>query len=208
MVEPLFESKPDHTIMYAFAKKFGFEKEFCANIKVAKDKAGWDEPVVEDILREINRGTWTIGYTGQSPERLKLHMKNMATFDPKTLRAKGGPCDGEYFGLPWPCYGTPEMKHPGTPNLYDTSTHVMEGGGNFRANFGVEKDGESLLAGDVSASKGADLQIGYPEFDHLLLKKLGWWSELTEAEQKAAECKIWKTDPSGGIIRVNLKNHG
>ena len=46
-------------------------------------------------------------------------MKNMHTFDVKTLRAKGGPCDGDYFGLPWPCYGTPEIKHPGSPNLYD-----------------------------------------------------------------------------------------
>jgi formate dehydrogenase major subunit len=44
VIEPLFESKPDHTIMYAFAKKFGFEKEFCKNIKVTKDKQGWDEP--------------------------------------------------------------------------------------------------------------------------------------------------------------------
>ncbi|HET9700986.1 MAG TPA: formate dehydrogenase subunit alpha [Burkholderiales bacterium] len=207
-IEPLFESKPDHTIMYAFAKKFGFEKELCKNIKLAKDKDGWDEPVPEDILREINKGTWTIGYTGQSPERLKLHMKHMATFDPKTLKAKGGPCDGEYFGLPWPCYGTPELKHPGSPNLYDTSKHVMEGGGNFRANFGVEKDGESLLAGDGSASMGADLQFGYPEFDHLLLKKLGWWDELTDAEKQAAEGKNWKTDLSGGIIRVAMKNHG
>jgi hypothetical protein len=54
--------------------------------------------------------------------------------------------DGDYFGLPWPCYGTPELKHPGSPNLYDTSKHVMDGGGNFRANFGVERDGVSLLA--------------------------------------------------------------
>jgi formate dehydrogenase major subunit len=208
VIEPLFESKTDHTIMYAFAKKFGFEQELCKNIKVNKDKQGWDEPEVEDILREINKGCWTIGYTGQSPERLKLHMKNMHTFDVKTLKANGGPCDGEYFGLPWPCYGTPEMKHPGTPNLYDTSKHVMEGGGNFRANFGVEKDGVSLLAEDGSASKGADLQMGYPEFDHVLLKKLGWWDELTEDEKKKAEGKNWKTDASGGIIRVAMKNHG
>jgi formate dehydrogenase major subunit len=135
-------------------------------------------------------------------------MKNMHTFDVKTLRANGGPCDGEYFGLPWPCYGTPEMKHPGTPNLYDTSKHVMDGGGNFRANFGVEKDGVSLLAEDGSASKGADLQMGYPEFDHVLLKKLGWWDELTEDEKKKAEGKNWKTDSSGGIIRVVMKVHG
>ena len=37
---------------------------------------------------------------------------------------------GDYFGLPWPCYGTPELKHPGSPNLYDTSKHVMDGSGN------------------------------------------------------------------------------
>jgi formate dehydrogenase major subunit len=28
---------------------------------------GMDEPVPEDILREINKSVWTIGYTGQSP---------------------------------------------------------------------------------------------------------------------------------------------
>ncbi|MBR0567779.1 formate dehydrogenase subunit alpha [Azoarcus sp. L1K30] len=208
VIEPLFESKPDHTIMYAFARKFGFGDELVKNVKLTKDKQGWDEPEIEDILREINRGTWTIGYTGQSPERLKLHMKNMHTFDVKTLKAVGGPCDGEYFGLPWPCFGTAEMKHPGTPNLYDTSKHVMDGGGNFRANFGVERDGVSLLAADGSASKGADLQMGYPEFDHVLLKKLGWWDELTDAEKALAEGKNWKTDLSGGIQRVVMKNHG
>jgi formate dehydrogenase major subunit len=208
VIEPLFESKPDHTLMYAFAKKFGFEKELVKNIKLIKDKQGWDEPEIEDILREINKGCWTIGYTGQSPERLKLHMKHMNTFDVKTLKANGGPCDGDYFGLPWPCYGTPELKHPGTPNLYDTSKHVMDGGGNFRANFGVERDGVSLLAADGSASKGAALQMGYPEFDHVLLKKLGWWDDLTEDEKKAAEGKNWKTDLSGGIQRVVLKVYG
>jgi formate dehydrogenase major subunit len=84
----------------------------------------------------------------------------------------------------------------------------MQGGGNFRANFGVERDGQSLLAGDGSASKGADLQFGYPELDHVLLKKLGWWDELTEVEKKEAEGKNWKTDLSGGQIRVFMKNHG
>ena len=84
----------------------------------------------------------------------------------------------------------------------------MDGGGNFRANFGVERDGVNLLAEDGSYSKGADITTGYPEFDHVLLKKLGWWDELTEAEKKAAEGKNWKTDLSGGIIRVSMKNHG
>ena len=55
-----------------------------------------------------------------------------------------------------------ELKHPGSPNLYDTSKHMMDGGGNFRANFGVERDGVNLLAEDGSHSKGADLTTGYP----------------------------------------------
>jgi formate dehydrogenase major subunit len=214
VIEPLWESRSDHMIMYQLAEKLGFAKELVKNYKMQKVK-GMDEPVPEDILREINKCVWTIGYTGQSPERLKAHMRNMNVFDVKTLRAKGGidketgySLDGDYFGLPWPCWGTPEMKHPGTANLYDTSLHVMDGGGNFRANFGVEREGVSLLAADGSNSKGADLTTGYPEFDHLLLKKLGWWGELSEAEQKAAEGKNWKTDPTGAIIRVAMKNHG
>jgi formate dehydrogenase major subunit len=214
VIEPLFESKPDHTLMLAFAKKFGYGDQLLGKqadgsqkIKTVKDKDGLDEPVPEDILREINRGIWTIGYTGQSPERLKLHMKNMNTFDVKTLRAKGGPCDGDYYGLPWPCYGTPEIKHPGSPNLYDQSRHVMDGGGCFRANFGIEREGVSLLAEDGSFPKGSELSTGYPEFDHVLLKKLGWWDDLTDAEKKAAEGKNWKTDLSGGIQRVAMK-HG
>jgi len=208
VISPLFESQTDHAIMLAFAKKFGWDKEFMKNYEAWKpDSNKFEEPTPESILKEINKATWTIGYTGQSPERLKLHMKNMQTFDVKTLRATGGPCDGDYFGLPWPCYGSPELKHPGSPNLYETSRNVMDGGGNFRANFGVERDGVNLLAEDGSYSKGADLTTGYPEFDHVLMKKLGWWDELNEAEKKAAEGKNWKTDLSGGIQRVVLKNH-
>jgi len=84
----------------------------------------------------------------------------------------------------------------------------MDGGGNFRANFGVERDGVSLLAEDGSSSLGADINTGYPEFDHILLKKLGWWNDLTDAEKAAAEGKNWKTDMSGGIQRVVMKVHG
>ena len=214
VMEPLFESRTDHMIMYQLADKLGFGKELVKNYKMQKVK-GMDEPVPEDILREMNRAVWTIGYTGQSPERLQAHMRNMHMFDVNTLKAKGGvdkltgyKLDGDYFGLPWPCYGTPELKHPGSPTLYDTSKHVMDGGGNFRANFGVERDGTSLLAGDGSHSKGADITTGYPELDHVLLKKLGWWGELSESEQKAAEGKNWKTDPSGSMIRVFMQNHG
>jgi formate dehydrogenase major subunit len=215
VIDPLFDSRTDQMIMYQLAEKFGYAKEFTANIKVVKGKGGLSEPDMEDTLREVNRGVWTIGYTGISPERLQAHMRNLHVFDVKTLRAKGGKdaktgyvLDGDYYGLPWPCYGTPALKHPGSPNLYDTSRHVMDGGGNFRANFGVERDGVNLLAEDGSHSKGADLTTGYPELDHVLLKKLGWWDELTDDEKKLAEGKNWKTDLSGGMIRVFMKNHG
>jgi len=202
VIEPLFESLPDHTIMYKFAKKFGFEKELCKHIEVKND-----EPLIEDITREFNKGMWTIGYTGQSPERLKMHQQNWHTFDYTTLEAKGGPANGETYGLPWPCWGTPEMKHPGTHVLYDTSKPVAEGGLNFRARFGVEFEGKNLLAEGNSYPVGCELKAGHPEFTADLLKKLGWWDDLTDAEKAQAEGKNWKTDLSGGIQRVAIK-HG
>jgi formate dehydrogenase major subunit len=202
VIQPIFECKTDHEIMYLFARKFGFAEQLCKNIRVVRD-----EPVIEDILREINRSVWTIGYTGCSPERLKLHMVHKKTFNPTTLRADDGPCKGDYYGLPWPCWGTPELKHPGTPILYDVSKPTMLGGMPFRANWGVEYKGQSLLAADGSTTRDSQIDTGYPEFDHVLLKKLGWWSELTPQEQLQAEGKNWKTDASGGIIRVVMQ-HG
>lgn len=198
---PLFESLPDHTIMYKMAKKLGFSDQLFKNIKVNND-----EPLIEDITREFNSGMWTIGYTGQSPERLKEHQQNWHTFNTTSLKAEGGPVNGEYYGLPWPCWGNPEDKHPGTPILYDTSKSVADGGLTFRARFGVERNGVSILA-DGSYSKGSELKDGYPQFDAKLLKKLGWWNDLTAKEKVAAEGKNWKTDLSGGIQRVAIK-HG
>jgi formate dehydrogenase major subunit len=57
------------------------------------------------------------------------------------------------------------------------------------------------------ACKGSDITTGYPQFDHVLLKKLGWWDELTDEEKKEAEGKTWANDLSGGIQRVAMK-HG
>jgi formate dehydrogenase major subunit len=204
--EPLFECKPDQTIAYLFAQKFGFAQEMFKHIAVEGD-----EPSIEDTLREMNRGMWTIGYTGQSPERLKLHMQNQHTFDTTTLQARGGPCDGDYYGLPWPCWGPPEMNHPGTPNLYDTSKPVKEGGLTFRARFGVERDGDNLLA-EGSYSEGSELKDGYPEFTMEMLQQLGWDADLTDEERASIEktggAKTnWKTDLSGGIQRVAIE-HG
>jgi formate dehydrogenase major subunit len=201
VIDPLFESLPDHTIMYKLSSKLGFAEQLFKNVQV-----NGEEPLIEDITREFNRGMWTIGYTGQSPERMKRQQQNWGTFDFTSLYAEGGPCDGEYFGLPWPCWGTAEMAHPGTPNLYDMSKPVAEGGLTFRARFGVERNGVSLLA-DGAYSVGSEIKDGYPEFNDALLKKLGWWDDLTADEKALAEGKNWKTDLSGGIQRVAIK-HG
>ena len=201
IIEPLFESKPDEEIMYLLAKKIGVADEMFKHIKVENN-----QPLVEDLTREFNRGMWTIGYTGQSPERLKEHQQNWHTFNTTTLKAEGGPANGDFYGMPWPCWGTAEMRHPGTPVLYDTSKTVAEGGLTFRARFGVERNGTNLLA-EGSYSKGSEIEDGYPEFTADMLKKLGWWGDLTPDEQAAAEGKNWKTDMSGGIQRVAIK-HG
>ena len=201
VIDPLFESLPDHTIMFKLAKKLGFADELFKNIQV-----NGEEPLIEDITREFNRGMWTIGYTGQSPERLKQHQQNWHTFDVTSLKAEGGPANGDYYGMPWPCWGSAEMGHPGTPNLYDTSKPVAEGGLCFRARFGVERDGQNLLA-EGSYPVGSEITDGHPEFTADMLKQLGWWDDLTEEEQQAAEGKNWKTDLSGGIQRVAIK-HG
>jgi formate dehydrogenase major subunit len=206
VIEPSFDSLPDHTIIYKFAKKLGFADRMFRNIAVTND-----EPLIEDVTREFNGGLWTIGYTGQSPERLKAHMKYQHTFDRTTLQAVGGPLDGEYYGLPWPCWGTAEMGHPGTPLLYDTNKPVAEGGLCFRARFGVEHEGNNLLA-EGSYPVGSEIKDGYPEFTMGMLKKLGWDGDLTADERAAIEAVAgdktnWKVDLSGGIQRVAIK-HG
>ena len=206
VIAPVFEAQPDQDIMAMFAAKFGFADQLFKNIAVEGNV-----PKVEDITAEINRGMWTIGYTGQSPERIRKHMANQATFDRTTLQAKGGPCDGEYYGMPWPSWGPPEMNHPGTPILYDPSKPVAKGGLTFRARFGVERDGENLLA-EGSYSVDSEIEDGYPEFTMAMLKKLGWDSDLTADERAtidgiAGDKTNWKTDLSGGIQRVAI-NHG
>ena len=225
VVKPIFESKNDYEVMYLLAKKLGFADLMFKNIKVENN-----QPSPEDILREINRGGWSTGYCGQSPERLKAHMANQKDFDLVTLRAKDGPAKGDYYGLPWPCWGTPEFKHPGTHTLYNTSLAVKDGGGTFRARFGVERvvktkvveNGQEVereqkfnLLSEGSWSKDSEIQDGYPEFTLGVLKKLGWDKDLTEAEmaviQKVSPANpdsvAWSTDLSGGIQRVAI-NHG
>ena len=211
VVDPIFESKTDYEVMYLLARKLGFADPMFKNIKIENNV-----PLAEDLLREINRGGWSTGYCGQSPERLKAHMRNQAKFDLVTMRApKDDPeVGGDTYGLPWPCWGKPEIRHPGSFILYNTNLHVKDGGSTFRARFGVERGGQSLLAED-SYSLGSEITDGYPEFTMGVLKKLGWDADLT-AEERATIERIggnnidavsWAIDLSGGIQRVCLE-HG
>ncbi|CFX35811.1 Formate dehydrogenase-O, major subunit [Candidatus Filomicrobium marinum] len=176
VIAPMFEAKSDYEIAYLLAQKFGFADKMFNQVEV-KDNA----PVAEDLLRELTRGCWTIGYTGQSPERLKVHMANQSLFDPTTLLGMSGPVKGEYYGLPWPCWGTPEMKHPGTPLLYDLTKTVAQGGLPFRAAWGVEHEGVNLLA-ENSYPEGSPIKDGYPEITVAVLDKLGFVDQLTPRE--------------------------
>ena len=218
IVKPIFESKDDNEVMYLLAKKLGFADLMFKNIKVENNV-----PVPEDVLREINRGGWSTGYCGQSPERLKSHMAHQADFDMRTQRATTGPNKGDYYGLPWPCWGTPAFRHPGTPLLYNTNLSIKEGGGTFRARFGLEReeklpDGSTRkvsMLGNGYYSKDSEIKDGYPEFTLGVLKKLGWDKDLTEAElaviskvnPTTPDAVSWSIDLSGGIQRVAIE-HG
>ena len=218
IVKPIFESKDDNEVMYLLAKKLGFADLMFKNIKVTNNL-----PSPEDMLREINRGGFSTGYCGQSPERLKSHMANQKDFDMLTQKANVGPNKGDYYGLPWPCWGTPEFKHPGTPLLYNTNLSIKEGGGTFRARFGLERE-ETLpdgskrkvsLLGNGYYSKDSEIKDGYPEFTLGVLKKLGWDKDLTAAElavinkvnPTTPDAVSWSIDLSGGIQRVAIE-HG
>jgi len=186
-------------------------------------KVNGNLPSAEDILREINRGGWSTGYCGQSPERIKSHMAHQADFDMRTQKATTGPNKGDYYGLPWPCWGSPAIRHPGTPLLYNTNLSIKEGGGTFRARFGVEReeklpDGSTRkvsLLGNGYYSKDSEIKDGYPEFTYGVLKKLGWDKDLTEAElavinkinPATPDAVSWSIDLSGGIQRVAIE-HG
>jgi formate dehydrogenase major subunit len=124
---------------------------------------------------------------------------------------------GDYYGLPWPCWGTPELRHPGTPILYNTHLSIADGGGTFRARFGVEKDGVNLLS-EGSYSLGSEIEDGYPQFTMAVLKQLGWDADLTPDELARIEAQggndlavideiSWSTDLTGGSQRVAIA-HG
>lgn len=191
VVDPLHECKPDQEILFGLAKRMGFYDEYTRALYNGKDSFEWPE----DATREIARIIKTIGLTGWTPERIKKHTDNWDKFDEKTLMGTG-PVAGEYFGLPWPCW---TEDHPGSPNLYDISKPVMQGGMGFRNNFGLEHNGVSQLASDGSAPLNSSINGGYPQITKENIETvLG--ITLTDEEREVMGGS-WTTDGSGIIAK-------
>lgn len=191
VVQPLYESKPDHEVLFELAKRIGFYDELTRTIRDSEGKINWPEAATAEIARIVK----SIGYTGWTPERLKRHQENWDKFDELTLMGKPGtPVEGEYYGLPWPCW---TEKHPGSPVLYNVNVPVMKGGMGFRNRFGLEHEGVSQLAAEGSAPVGGVQSGGYPQITKENIEKvLG--ITLTDEEREKIGAS-WATDGSGII---------
>ena len=191
VVEPLFESMPDHEILFELAKRIGFYDELTRTIRDAEGKIEWPEAATREIASIVK----SIGLTGWTPERLKRHQANWDKFDEKTLMGKEGTeVAGEYYGLPWPCW---TEKHPGSPNLYDINRPVMQGGMGFRNRFGLEHNGVNQLAADGSAPVDGAQSGGYPEIKKDNIEKILGITLTDEEREKMGA--TWATDASGII---------
>jgi len=194
VVEPQYECKTDHDIMFEFAKRLGFYDEYTKALGDGKGKFEWPE----DATREIARGIRSIGMGGHTPERLKKHQENWHMFEEVSI-AGMGPMKGEYYGLPWPCWNE---THSGSPILYNVNKPVSDGGMGFRLNWGVEKDGVSLLAGEGSAPIGSAIAKGYGPLTLEMLEKAG--ATFSEEEKVIVAGKNFATDLSGILLKKGI----
>jgi formate dehydrogenase major subunit len=194
VVKPLYEAKPDQDILFELAKRLGFYSELVKSL----GKGGGDYVWPDDATKELCGAIRSIGLGGVTPERLKAQQENWHLFNPVTL-AGFGKMQGAYYGLPWPCWNE---KHPGTPVMYDVSKPVMQGGGmGFRENWGVDKDGVTLLAGNTPV--GSSVKGGYPRITFETIEKLG--VKLTDEEREKVKGKNFATDRSGILVNKALE---
>ena len=206
VVDPLYESKTDHDVMFAFAKKFGFYDEYTRAMKMGvkdgvlqqvKNDYNWPDDAAGEIARIVK----TIGLGGWTAKRLREHQENWHLFDPLTLKGRGK-MDGQYYGLPWPCW---DEQHPGSPILYDVDTAVNEGGMGFRNRFGLEHDGADLLADEAVTVKGSKIKGGYPEITKDNIEAV--LGITLTADERSKMGKNWKTD-SSEIIQEKCRAAG
>ncbi|MFB6302834.1 MAG: molybdopterin-dependent oxidoreductase [Haloferacaceae archaeon] len=130
---PSHNTKPDLQIMQELADRLGFGEHFDwgSGPEIFNGKSTYEE-----VLREVNLGTMTIGYR-QDPERLQQHLEYDYAFSSENLRAEepGTPVAGDYWMLPWPCWGE---GHPGTPIIWRDDLDPNDGGQDFRTRWGVK----------------------------------------------------------------------
>ncbi|QCJ46032.1 formate dehydrogenase subunit alpha [Haloprofundus sp. MHR1] len=127
---PSHNTKPDLQIMQELADRLGFGDHFDwgTGPELYSGKSTY-----QDVLREINLGVRTIGYQ-QDPERLESQREYDWAFSTEDLKATQGPHEGEFWQLPWPCWGE---GHPGTPIIWTDDLDPNEGGHDFRARWGT-----------------------------------------------------------------------
>lgn len=203
VVKPIYESKEDQEIMFAFAKKFGFYTEYTRGMKMEiidhelkqtkRDDEGFVWP--DDATREMSIGLLSIGLRGISAERLRAHQRNWENFDPDSLIGLRGEVKGEYYGLPWPCW---DEKHPGTAILWNPDIPYAEGGMGFRNRFGLEHNGVSQLASWDFTPVGCKVDGGYPQITKANIEEV--FDIRLSRRERALMGGSWSTDLSGIIL--------
>ena len=110
IVKPIFESKNDYDAMYLLAKKLGLADRMFKNIKVENGR--WRRTSCARSTAAAGRPATAASH--RAPEG--AHGEPVEVRSGDAARAQDIPeIGGDYYGLPWPCWGTPELRHPGAP---------------------------------------------------------------------------------------------
>ncbi len=130
---PSHNSKPDLEIMQELAARFGFGDHFDWGSGPGLHNG---KTTYEECLREVNLGVRTIGYQ-QDPSRLQEQREYDWAFSTENLKCEeeGLPVSGEFWQLPWPCWGE---GHPGTPIIWNDDVDPRNGGQDFRSRWGIQ----------------------------------------------------------------------
>jgi formate dehydrogenase major subunit len=209
---PKHNSKPDLQIMQELADHLGFGEHFDwgAGPEMHNGKSSY-----EDVIREFNLGTNTIGYR-QTPERLQQHIEYDWAFSSEDLKgAEGTPVAGEYWMLPWPCWGE---DHPGTPIIWNDDMDPNDGGQDFRTRWGVSaptpEEWEEMPTDDEYPFQETLNAVGdrYESQEEALdLTRAPYQPEWADDDDLAEDGQIhgvpeypgWKTTPPKSLVDPN-----
>nr|WP_246279813.1 formate dehydrogenase subunit alpha [Natronomonas salina] len=207
VAKPAHNSKPDLQIMQELADALGFGEHFDwgAGPELYNGKSTY-----ENVIREFNLGTNTIGYR-QTPERLQQHLEYDYAFSNEDLKgAEGTPVAGEYWMLPWPCWGE---DHPGTPIIWNDDLDPNDGGQDFRARWGVqaptpEEWDEMPTDDDYPFQETVNSDRYDSQEEALNLLRAPYQPEWADSNDTAADGQIhgvpeypgWKTTPPQSLL--------